>query len=106
MLGGSRLGTELETSLTPGEQEVTTIHKVHLPPAHTIPLTISQVWVLPRGSRAGLRLFNHFSCPLLSLLPRQTRTLACLGLVRARPRTLLLSGGDASQGTSHSKRWR
>lgn len=72
MLGGCRLGTELETSLTPGGQEMTTMYKVPLPPAHTVPLTISQVWVLPRGSRAGLRPFNHFSCRLLSLLLKHT----------------------------------
>ena len=103
MLGGSRLGTKLETSLTSGGQEMTTTHKVHLPPAHTIPLTISQVWVLPRGSQAGLRPFNHFSCPLLSLLPCQTHMLARLGLVHPRSRTLLLSGGDASQVTTHGR---
>lgn len=43
VLGGGRLGTELETSLTPGGDRVTTTHKTHLPPAHAVPLTITQV---------------------------------------------------------------
>lgn len=80
------------------------MYKVPLPPAHSVPLTISQVWVFPRGSWAGLRPFNHFSCPLLSLLPTQTRTLARLGLVHVHSRTLLLPGGEASRGTSHPER--
>lgn len=59
-------------------QEVTAARKVALPPAHTVPLTISQVWVLPRGSWAGLKPFHHFSCPLLSLLSHQAQRLARL----------------------------
>lgn len=71
--GGWRwqLGTETR-------QEVTATRKVALPPAHTVPLTISQVWVLPRDSWAGLRPFHHFSCPLLSLLSHQAQRLARL----------------------------
>lgn len=46
MLRGSRLGTELETSLASWGQKVTTTHQDHLSPAYTILLTISHGWVL------------------------------------------------------------
>lgn len=69
-------------------QEVTTARKVALPPAHTVPLTISQVWVLPRGPWAGLKPFHHFSCPLLSLLSHQAQRLARL-LLQGRVTGLL-----------------
>lgn len=70
MLVGSGVGTELETSLTPEGLLMTTTHKIHLPPAHTVPPTISQVWVTGR-----IRPLNPFSSP--------SHSITCLGLAHA-----------------------